>query len=84
MEFADAVEVFADGGLRLHMGAVEYVILAKARGVRINLWVGIAMLAFGLLFLAAGLLRPVNLGEAGGAEDRGEPGGRAERATPGE
>jgi sulfite exporter TauE/SafE len=80
------------GGLFTVYGVIVTVVglldsgaqLTKARGVRINLWVGIAMLAFGLLFLAWGLLRPVNLGEARGAEDRGEPDGRAGPATPGE
>lgn len=32
--------------------------IAKAEGVRINLWMGLAMLAFGLLFLAWQWLRP--------------------------
>ncbi|MEU2821515.1 hypothetical protein ABZ763_04330 [Streptomyces bacillaris] len=32
--------------------------LAKAEGVRINLWTGLAMLALGLFFLAWMMLRP--------------------------
>jgi hypothetical protein len=32
--------------------------LSKAQGLRINLWAGLAMLAFGLLFLAWQWLRP--------------------------
>jgi hypothetical protein len=42
--------------------------LTKARGVRINLWVGLAMLALGLLFLIWQWLRPAELGRL--AEDR--------------
>ena len=37
--------------------------LNKARGVRINLWVGLAMLALGVLFLSWQWARPVRLGE---------------------
>jgi hypothetical protein len=36
--------------------------LTKAHGVRINLWVGLAMLALGLLFLSWQWARPVRLG----------------------
>jgi hypothetical protein len=86
------------GGLFTVYGVIVTVVglldsgaeLTKARGIRINLWVGIAMLAFGLLFLAWGLMRPVNLGAADQRGDadrsggRGEPAGRAEPATPGE
>lgn len=33
--------------------------IAKAQGVRINLWAGLTMLVFGLLMLAWGFIRPV-------------------------
>jgi hypothetical protein len=33
--------------------------VAKAAGVRINLWAGLGMLLFGLSFIAWGLLRPL-------------------------
>ena len=78
------------GGLFTVYGVIVTVVgvfdsgaeLTKARGVRINLWVGIAMLAFGLLFLAWGLLRPVNLGDADGRGDDTDR--RAGSARPGE
>jgi hypothetical protein len=33
--------------------------LAKAHGIRINLWIGLGMLALGLVFLAWARLRPL-------------------------
>jgi hypothetical protein len=33
--------------------------VARAAGVRINLWAGLGMLLFGLAFIAWGLLRPL-------------------------
>ncbi len=36
--------------------------LAKADGIRINLWVGLSMLLLGLLFLLWAWLRPLRLG----------------------
>jgi hypothetical protein len=48
--------------------------IAKAAGIRINLWVGLGMLVVGLLFLAWARLRPVRLTEpsaAAIADDRG-------------
>ena len=38
--------------------------IAKAEGVRINLWMGLAMLALGLLFLAWQWLRPTEVPDA--------------------
>jgi hypothetical protein len=46
----------------------------KAAGININLWAGLGMLAFGLLFIAWALARP--LGEdlvEGGPDDRSGP-----------
>lgn len=43
----------------------------KAQGVRINLWAGAVMLAFGLLFLLWQWLRPVEPPERTGDRDRG-------------
>ena len=61
------------GGLFTVYGVIVTVVglfdsgaeLTKARGVRINLWVGLAMLALGLLFLIWQWIRPVRLGEPG-------------------
>jgi hypothetical protein len=40
-------------------GAVDSAAqLARAQGVRINLWTGLAMLAIGVIFLAWALARP--------------------------
>ncbi len=63
------------GGLFTVYGVIVAVVglldsgaeLDKARGVRINLWVGLAMLALGLLFLIWRWARPLHLGES--AED---------------
>ncbi|GLY90285.1 hypothetical protein [Actinoallomurus iriomotensis] len=54
-------------GLFLVYGAIEVVTglldsdaeLAKADGIRINLWLGIAMLVLGLVFLFWARLRPL-------------------------
>ncbi|GII75878.1 hypothetical protein Sru01_08600 [Sphaerisporangium rufum] len=64
------------GGLFLVYGAILTVVglldsdaaLRKAEGVRINLWAGLAMLAFGALFVLWERLRPVDP-DAVGAED---------------
>ena len=64
------------GGLFTVYGVIVTVVglldsraaLDKARGVRINLWVGLAMLALGVLFLIWQWVRPVRLGES--APDR--------------
>jgi hypothetical protein len=57
--------------------------VAKAAGVRINLWAGLAMIALALFFLAWALLRPLSAqmaeeerkrGEQEEAERRGEAG----------
>jgi hypothetical protein len=47
----------------------------KAAGVNINLWAGLGMLAFGLLFIAWALARPLaeELGEAGDDDRSGPP-----------
>jgi hypothetical membrane protein len=55
------------GGLFTLYGAVLAVVglfdsgeeLAKAAGIRINLWVGLGMLIVGLVFLAWARLRPL-------------------------
>jgi hypothetical protein len=60
------------GGLFTVYGVIVTVVglldsgaaLSKARGVRINLWVGLAMLALGVLFLIWQWARPVRLGES--------------------
>jgi hypothetical protein len=60
------------GGLFTVYGVIVTVVgiadtgsaLSKARGVRINLWVGLAMLALGLLFLIWQWLRPAELGRS--------------------
>ena len=60
------------GGLFTVYGVIVTVVglldsgaaLSKARGVRINLWVGLAMLALGVLFLSWQWARPVRLGES--------------------
>ncbi|MQA95682.1 MAG: hypothetical protein GEV11_13900 [Streptosporangiales bacterium] len=44
--------------------------IAKAEGVRINLWMGIGMLVLGLLFLLWHLLRPTQFGEVRAAAGR--------------
>jgi hypothetical protein len=64
------------GGLFTVYGAIVSVVglldsgsaLTKAHGVRINLWVGLAMLALGLLFLIWQWARPVRLGPEEGGE----------------
>jgi len=56
------------GGLFLVYGVILTVTgavdngaqLAKAQGVRINLWTGLVMLAIGVVFLAWGVARPDN------------------------
>lgn len=56
------------GGLFLLYGVILTVTgavdgsaaLAKAQGVRINLWTGLVMLGIGTVFLAWGLTRPDN------------------------
>lgn len=86
------------GGLFTVYGVIVTVVglldsgaaLSKARGVRINLWVGLAMLALGVLFLIWQWARPVRLGES--AQDRQtdrpsrnprpEPGGAGAAAGP--
>ncbi|WP_229403123.1 hypothetical protein [Micromonospora okii] len=65
------------GGLFVAYGLVVGVVgifdgpaeIDKAQGVRINLWAGLAMLAFGLLFLLWQWLRPAEPPESTG--DRG-------------
>jgi hypothetical protein len=55
------------GGLFVLYGVVLTVLgifdshaeVARAAGVRINLWAGLGMLLFGLSFIAWGLLRPL-------------------------
>ena len=42
--------------------------LAKADGIRINLWLGLGMLALGLLFLAWARWRPLRTGGPSAAE----------------
>lgn len=62
------------GGLFTVYGVIVTVVglldsgaaLTKARGVRINLWVGLAMLALGLLFLSWRAARPMRLEESAG------------------
>lgn len=49
----------------------------KAQGVRINLWAGLAMLAFGLAFLLWQWLRPVEAAASSGGDD--DTGSTAER-----
>lgn len=44
--------------------------IAKAQGVRINLWAGLAMLGFGLAFLLWQWLRPVEVADPAPAERR--------------
>ncbi len=51
--------------------------LRKAGGVRINLWVGLAMLALGVLFLAWQWLRPAQLATDDGVTPDEEPPGAA-------
>jgi hypothetical protein len=66
------------GGLFTVYGVIVTVVglldsgaaLAKAGGVRINLWVGLSMLVLGLLFLIWQWLRPARLGPT---EDEGAP-----------
>jgi hypothetical protein len=56
------------GGLFLLYGVVLTIVgltdgsaeVAKAAGVRINLWAGLGMLVLGALFIAWGLLRPLS------------------------
>lgn len=60
------------GGLFTVYGVIVTVVgiadkgsaLTKAHGVRINLWVGLAMLVLGLLFLTWQWLRPAELGRS--------------------
>ncbi len=68
------------GGLFVVYGVVVTLIglfdspdeIAKAQGVRINLWAGLGMLALGLFFLAWQWLRPASVKE-------GPPGPRQSR-----
>jgi hypothetical protein len=82
------------GGLFVVYGVIVTVVglfdseadLAKAQGVRINLWTGLAMLTLGLLFLLWLRLRPLELGPLEPADDvepREEPGGEP-RGEPGQ
>jgi sulfite exporter TauE/SafE len=76
------------GGLFLVYGVIVTAIgvfdssadLAKAQGVRINLWMGLAMLALGLLFLAWQWWRPAEAPEppAGDGVEKGATAGGAE------
>jgi hypothetical protein len=58
---------FLIGGLFTLYGAILVIVglfdseaeLAKANGIRINLWIGAGMLILGLLFLAWARLRPL-------------------------
>jgi hypothetical protein len=67
------------GGLFVVYGVVVAAIgmfdstaqIAKAQGVNINLWAGLAMLAFGVLFLVWQWLRPAQAPSAAGGSDRG-------------
>jgi len=47
--------------------------IAKAAGVRINLWTGLGMLVFGLLMLLWAFGRPVVVDDTPTAEDRDAP-----------
>jgi len=47
--------------------------IAKAQGVRINLWTGIVMLVLGVLFLLWQWWRPLELGHADSSTDDTEP-----------
>jgi hypothetical protein len=75
------------GGLFTVYGVIVTVVgivdggsaLRKAGGVRINLWVGLAMLALGLLFLTWQWLRPAQLGRSG--EDRSGEDRQADRPS---
>jgi hypothetical protein len=70
------------GGLFVLYGLILTVVgifdsdeeIAKADGIRINLWIGLSMLALGLLFLLWVRLRPLRLERR--AADAGEPRGR--------
>jgi hypothetical protein len=65
------------GGLFVVYGVVVAVIgmvdspaqIAKAQGVNINLWAGLAMLVFGLLFLVWQWLRPAQAPSAADGSD---------------
>jgi len=78
------------GGLFTVYGVIVTVVglldsraaLDKARGVRINLWVGLAMLALGVLFLIWQWARPVRLGESARYRRTGRP-SRTPRPEPG-
>jgi hypothetical protein len=70
---------FLISGLFLVYGVIEVVTglldshaeLAKADGIRINLWLGLAMLVLGLLFLFWARLRPLRPADRddGGTDD---------------
>ena len=47
--------------------------IAKANGIRINLWIGLSMLVLGVLFLIWALTRPMVLERHPLNEDLGEP-----------
>ena len=68
------------GGLFVVYGVVVTLIgifdspaeIAKAQGVRINLWAGLGMLALGLFFLAWQWLRPAEAPSAPAPEKEGD------------
>lgn len=45
--------------------------IAKAAGIRINIWIGLAMFALGALFLLWVRLRPLHVGGPSAAEQAG-------------
>ena len=74
------------GGLFIAYGVLLAVLglfasdeeIDKAAGVNINLWAGLGMLAFGLLFIAWALWRPL-IDELASDETGGAPGSDEER-----
>jgi hypothetical protein len=60
------------GLILLLMGLFGDKASAKTGDVNANLWAGIVLLAIGILFLAWGMLRPVEVDEAAVAEVRRE------------
>ncbi len=57
--------------------------LTKSHGIRINLWLGLAMLALGLLFLLWVRLRPLRLDKpsaAAAADQTGDPSAPPDRS----
>jgi hypothetical protein len=80
------VETLAAEGLRLDLDVFDYLILAiyfatvlggaeitKAQGVRINLWMGLAMLALGAFFLLWLRWRPTEVRAASDPADETGP-----------